>query len=429
MSSSETESLQINIGSPSDEVPIWKYHRIEKIIIIDRSDKNTKDSVIFDHKQKKRIDTIYLRPSDEDQLYYKAKEHLFRYNLITQNAQGPLQRYRERRDLFRAIGDYPCEFNKFWELAEKNAGALDRKQYNTAFDHQTLTRIHHWPEDYVEIPKEELHLVEIPLSPGTTSRVVGRVFFDKEVQYLPQEATRVPRLKLPPVRHFQPVGEQGDEYWEEIKLSEYIRKPRAEIYKPKEGNGILKVLTAPGQREQYWKERLAYISSTVEDPDYPEQHQEVIRNIFGELMKNSDNLQNWFNTTTSLLQSDKDIKKEWSRKYKYYMNQKYRRLLAASADIRLSYSKALHYKVRRAHNARIIRGFGMKYKFLPRTYQQKAAKIGPHYLSLQPTPKKTSEPTIPPTAIEILKKKFYISTTFLHVVYTLSTCLHYKTTT
>jgi hypothetical protein len=196
------------------------------------------------------------------------------------------------------------------------------------------------------------------------------------------------------------VGNPEDDYWEEVTLSTYTRKPRAEKYKPKTGNGILKQLTVEGQRDEYWKERLAYIANVSEDPEYPEQRQEVIRNIFGELMKHSENLQNWFDNTTSLLQSDKDIKKEWSRKYKYYMNQKYRQLLAGSADIRLSFSKALHCKLRRAHNARIIRGFGTKYEFLPKTYKQKAATIGSHYLSLLPTREDTSETKILPTTIE-----------------------------
>jgi hypothetical protein len=404
MSSSEHSFSKVSECKVEQEVPkikdTWNYQRTEKLVIVgDPNDRHSTDTVVVDHRKRTYTETIYLRPSPQDR-HYRPQEHLLQENKFGLDREGPLKRYRAVRDFRRRVGDIPCEHNTFWEIWEKDHQGLDKLEGLPFTQHLENAAIHNWPEDYEEIPREELSLVEIRLSPEQSYRELGHVYFDKVIAYLPSTTTRVPKLKLPPVRHYQYIGDPEDNIWEEVDINKYQRKPRADKYKPQEGNGILKHLTVAGQRDEFWKERLAYITSVQEEPQYPSQHQEIIKNIFSDLVENQSNLQHWFDTTTSLLQSDKDIHREWSRKYRYYMNRKYRNKLADLCDNRHHAVEKLRRILRRALSAKVLRGYGTDYEFIPKTYETKTLTYGKHYLSPLPTrAKDTCEPTILPTVV------------------------------
>ena len=155
------------------------------------------------------------------------------------------------------------------------------------------------------LPFSEYNKLVIPLSPDCTHREVGRVFFDKEIRYIPKTLPRTPSLFVPPVRYIVYRGDPEDNNWIEVERDIPRGGERSNIYQ--RGHGILKILTAAGVREEYWQQRLKYVVAALEDPTYPEQHTEIINTVFTELMENQSDLQNWFDTTTTLLQSDKGI--------------------------------------------------------------------------------------------------------------------------
>ena len=182
----------------------YNYRRINRILFTTKENKVLKDSVVFDHQRKRRIETIYLRPSEKD-LQYHPRECLLQYTRdLIPVREGPLKRFRKQRDLDRHVGDIPCEHNIFWEIWENNPEKLENLWDIRLLKTPEKVKINYWPEDYEIVPKEDLYKVEKELSipdapkPQNFARYheVGRVFFEKEISYRSVDSPRPPTLKL-----------------------------------------------------------------------------------------------------------------------------------------------------------------------------------------------------------------------------------------
>ena len=359
---SDSEGEETVVSASPDESLCYNYTRTNKLLYASPDNTTLQDFVEFDHRNKRRIEHIYLRPSEDD-LRYRSRERLFIDSPWGQEIPA-LKRYRKQRDTDRRTGEIPQEYNKFWEIWEKDSEGLEDFSKVRLLRPLEKARIHTWTEDQEEIPKEDLKKVEIHLTPADEDRYhqVGRVFFDRVISYHPTTTVHSPKLKLKPVEHYTVLPITGDYYY--IDPSEY-RRERADIYEPKVGSGILKRLTVAAQQKKFWEERIKYIISTQENPQYPEQHQEVLHNLYRELSNNSNNFENWFLTTDSLIQSQQDIARENRRKFCYYLDNKYRNLINFSVRHQRRRAENLQRVLRKLYYARILQGFGTTYTILP----------------------------------------------------------------
>lgn len=310
-----------------------------------------------DEELSRRGRTILLRPSVLD-LSYKPSERLFRDGLDEGTESEALARYQENKHFSRLIGDVPFEYN--WVFG-KSVYKIDGTYQGPSIlnTEQIESRVLQDNEEY--IPLEDCNKIIIPLTPDTTHREIGKVFFEKEIRYIPNTQPRVPSLKIRPVKHIVYRGDPEDNDWYLVDRKSYQRTKRDSKYLP--GHGILKLLTQGGQRDEYWQTRIRYVLDSIQNPEYQGHHSEILNIIFTELMENQYNLEHWFNTSVKLLSSNKNIQKEESRQYKYHVNRKFRHQTIRKSDRHFRKATAAQRKIDKAWRAHVLRSFGTSRTF------------------------------------------------------------------
>jgi hypothetical protein len=196
------------------------------------------------------------------------------------------------------LGDIPLPREPFIE-----ANDLDGLKYNdweyeiptTTLAKQEEYNIHPGEET---IPFNEYRAYEVLLSTPEqfATNPPGRVQFRTEIRY---------RLKIKPTftrkiyfipNTFDPKTSLAN------NIHNYQRPPRDPKYI--KSNGILKVLTKQGLRDEYWQQRETYIKQALKTT---EGEAEVVTVIYQEILKCAGDLASYYKNTTSLTETQLEI--------------------------------------------------------------------------------------------------------------------------
>jgi hypothetical protein len=179
-----------------------------------------------------------------------------------------------------------------------------------------------------------------------TYRQHGAVYFSTITTYYPKDTYCPPSLRPRRVKEFiydTPSQRQRRPHdtrlqhptFDHITIigGQSFRRPR-QPWSPFYTQSILKI--AANERNIYWKNRFNHQRQLRTNTQYRE-HSRLINfsrdryTIYRELLKQNNNWQNWFDTTTTIQQDIESDIKEDSREYYYYINREYRHALIDKA--------------------------------------------------------------------------------------------------
>jgi hypothetical protein len=153
-------------------------------------------------------------------------------------------------------------------------------------------------EDEILQPKDYYPLVRL-LTPDVRYRKDKKLFFSTVTEYRSREAIRFlqPRLKKTYTFDFWPDSDSDDSQQPKPPSKKLKRHPE---YYARAPGGILKLLSAFGDREEYWKQRDEF-QKKYERNIYVQN--EILHDTYTELLEKRGDLKAWFNSTTSCVET------------------------------------------------------------------------------------------------------------------------------
>ena len=203
-------------------------------------------------------------------------------------------------------------------------------------------------QDYFPIIKQ--------LSPEFPCRTAGHVFFDTETRYKKKGSIRIPQKKVP------------------YTITWHTDTPAVKRIKRGPEVTILKTKSQKQERDDYWKERAAFIKKYNEDAYV---RNEIINDTFQELMQGQNqDLEFWFNNTTSCVKTRYDIDRDERKKTKqreYHDDY----IISSTNQSVVDYANQRHLDIKRAHRViernwrlSLIRKIGKTTTFIPNSTQR-----------------------------------------------------------
>jgi hypothetical protein len=241
---------------------------------------------------------------------------VFRYRCIQDDADEEEEdrtgttTFKRRNFVSRIIGDYPL--SRFW--SDRDIEVVDATNRSTCqhLARATLENNQEEIEDrdnnYV-LKLKDYNIFYDYLSPAVKEREFGKVYFHSATHYIAKDIPTVLTPKLSSPETFVVHQHPAETFSIYGNFRRNPRKPRFQSGVP---GGILKVLTVPAARDEYWKNRFNFINKSKTHPVLKHEIRPV---IFKELLKYNQDFQHWFENTTSLIQPD-----SWIEFYKTYQH-------------------------------------------------------------------------------------------------------------
>ena len=272
--------------------------------------------------------------------------------------------YEQHKRLCELIGDIPFEFQSYLRCTNFNT-RLNYKIDKTTNRPRRLTL--QQIEDRALLPGEfflrpkDYHQVTRNIATATAQRADYKlhksVNFQAVISYIAKDKPCPPSHFLRTYQDFQHIGDPADN---NFIVGTTYRLPR-ELQEENRPQSILKIPTPAEERRRYWKTRLEF---TNPDRDtyfgYDNRHQ-----IYNEIWRHQNNLQEWFDTTTKLTQSKTDSEKSSNDQYFYYINRKFRNELVEEAEQNFQKYSTAQNILAKFYHCNILNRYGSRFVYAP----------------------------------------------------------------